>query len=90
MASICGPPPCTTTGRTPIVFSSTTSRAKEARRSSSVMRVAAVLDDDGLVDEAPDVGQRLDEHLGLVDQRLHAPPPRAPVRAACLARPASA
>ncbi len=37
-------------------------------------RVAAVLDDDGLAQEAPHVGQRLDQDPGLVDQLLHALP----------------
>ena len=33
--------------------------------------MAAVLDDDGLVEEAPDVGQRLDQDLCLVDELFH-------------------
>ena len=37
MASICGPPPCTTTGCMPTHCSSTMSRAKESRSASSVM-----------------------------------------------------
>ena len=74
---ICGPPPCTTTGRMPTARISTTSWANEAsasgpvgrrRRSVAgarrVQRVAAVLDDDDLAPEAPDVGQGLDQHRG--------------------------
>ena len=34
-------------------------------------RVAAVLDDDGLAGEAPDVRQRFEQDLGLVDQVVH-------------------
>ncbi|KDN87589.1 hypothetical protein KCH_06450 [Kitasatospora cheerisanensis KCTC 2395] len=36
-ASICGPPPCTTTGRSPAYRSSTTERAKDAVNSRSTM-----------------------------------------------------
>jgi hypothetical protein len=34
-------------------------------------RVAAVFDHDSAIVEAPDVGKRFDQHLGLVDQLLH-------------------
>ena len=33
--------------------------------------VAAVLDDDGLAGEAPDIGERLQQGIGLFDQFLH-------------------
>ena len=62
---ICGPPPCTITGFMPTSFSITTSRAKPAFSDGLGHRVAAVLDDDGLVVEALDVRQRLGEDVRL-------------------------
>ena len=62
---ICGPPPWTITGFMPTSFSITTSRAKPALSVRLGHRVAAVLDDDRAVVEAPDVGQRLGEDLRL-------------------------
>ena len=62
---ICGPPPWTITGFMPTSFSITTSRAKPAFSCRLGHRVAAVLDDDRLVVEALDVGQRLGEDLRL-------------------------
>ena len=66
---ICGPPPCTTTGRIPTRRISTTSSANSASASCSRRageRVAAVLDDDDLAGEAPDVRQRLDQRRRLL------------------------
>ena len=66
---ICGPPPCTTTGRMPTCRISTMSCAKSAKASSSRcsgQRVASVLDDDHLVGEATDVRQCLDQRCGAV------------------------
>ena len=62
---ICGPPPCTITGFMPTSFSITTSRANPALSVWLGHRVAAVLDDDGLVVEAPDVRKRFGEDLRL-------------------------
>ena len=68
MLSICGPPPWTITGFMPTYFSSTTSCAKRLLELVVDHRVAAVLDDDRLAEEAPDVGQGLEQDLGLLDQ----------------------
>jgi hypothetical protein len=64
--SICGPPPCTTTGFMPTSLSSTTSSAKSGLQRRVGHGVAAVLDDQGLAVELADVGQRLGQDLGLV------------------------
>ena len=66
---ICGPPPCTTTGRMPTARISTMSSANRLSAADSPRlgighpseRVAAVLHDDGLAPESADVGKRLDE-----------------------------
>src|SRR3954453_4303462 len=55
-----GPPPWTTIGFSPTYLSSTTSRAKSSR-SSVAHRRAAVLDDDRLAVELPDVRERLEQ-----------------------------
>ena len=67
--SICGPPPCTTTGFMPTSLSSTTSRAKSALSDVVGHGVAAELDDDGPAVEALDVGQRLGEDARLLRRR---------------------
>jgi hypothetical protein len=43
VAPICGPPPCTITGRRPMYFSRTTSTAKEHRSSASLMALPPYL-----------------------------------------------
>ena len=43
ICSICGPPPCTTTGFMPTSFSSTTSRAKPVFSAASVMALPPYL-----------------------------------------------
>ena len=66
-AQICGPPPCTTTGRMPTRRISTMSWANSVEGvvlGRAGEGVAAVLDDDGLAGEAADVRQRLDEDGG--------------------------
>ena len=64
-AEICGPPPCTTTGRTPAYRRYTMSSANA--RDSVVVdhRVAAELHDDRLAVEPLEPRQRLDEYRGL-------------------------
>ena len=100
---IWGPPPCTTTGSMPTARMSTTSSANEAsaspgsvrprRPTAAVQRVAAVLDDDDLLPEAPDVGQRLHQHRGRLGRRRLLGPGdlgrhgRAPVAAPSRRRP---
>ena len=70
---ICGPPPCTTTGLMPTGSSSTTSWAKLSLSSVALHRVAAVFDYEGLAAKALDIGQRLDQHLGSIVDRIFAP-----------------
>ena len=67
--SICGPPPCTTTGFMPTSFSSTTSSREAVLQRRLGHGVAAVLDDDRLAVEPADVRQRLRQDLGLVARR---------------------
>ena len=64
--SICGPPPCTTTGFMPTSLSSTTSCAKSRLQRLVGHGVAAVLHDDGLAVEALDVRQRLGQDARLL------------------------
>ena len=69
---ICGPPPCTTTGRIPTWRISTMSWANRASASPSDapgQRVASVLDDDDLIGEPANVRQRLDQGRGPVRRR---------------------
>ena len=65
-SSICGPPPCTTTGFMPTSFSSTTSSAKSCCSAGSVMALPPYLMTMRLAVELADVGQRLGQDLGLV------------------------
>ena len=62
-APIWGPPPWTITGLMPMNFIRTMSRAKDFFERVVHHGVAAVLDDDGLVVEPPDVRQRLKQNL---------------------------
>ena len=60
---ICGPPPCTTTGRMPTARISTMSSAKRRQRASaSVMALPPYFTTTVRAAEAPDVGQGLDQH----------------------------
>ena len=81
ISSICGPPPCTTTGFMPTTLSSATSCAKLALSASSVMALPPYLTTMVLPVEAADVRQRFREdarllrRLGLVvEGGVHAPP----------------
>ena len=66
IASICGPPPCTTTGLIAVCSSSTMSRAKERASALVAHGVAAVFDDDGFLVVALHVRQRLGQDAGLL------------------------
>ena len=63
--AICGPPPCTTTGRSPAYRRKAMSWAKARLRVVVDHRVAAVLDDDERAAEPLEPRQRLDEGLRL-------------------------
>ena len=65
ICAICGPPPCTTTGRRPAYRRKATSCAKARLRVVVDHRVAAVLDDDERAPEPLEPRQRLDEGLRL-------------------------
>ena len=68
MVSICGPPPCTTTGLIAVCSSSTTSRANFARGVFLAHGVAAVFDHDDFLVVALHMRQRFGEDAGLFER----------------------
>ncbi len=64
MSPICGPPPCTTTGRMPTWRSSTMSRAKTRGQLRIDHGMAAVFDDETLARVLLHIGQGVGQRLG--------------------------
>ena len=71
---IWGPPPCTTTGRMPDGVHQHDVLGEAVGQVRVDHGVAAVLHDDGGAEEAPDVGQRLDEDAGPLGRRAESRP----------------
>ena len=66
IALICGPPPCTTTGRRPTWRRNTMSCANARLRSSSIMALPPYFTTTSAPRELLQPRQRLDQHLGLL------------------------